>query len=81
MTKPKHTLSTFTGITELGYDPDGAFYVEICNRCTIVLRHDEEENASITLYKGGKEVNRKDLKKKDLHLIDNVIDQLTGECE
>jgi hypothetical protein len=79
MTKPKHTLNSLLGITELGYDPDGAFYIEICNRCTIVMRYDEEDNSTITLYKSGKEIKRRDLKKKDLHLVDNIIEQLKGE--
>ena len=79
MTK-NHTIRSLQNIVEFGYDNDNQMYIELCNNCTMVMKYDKEDNVNVQLYRNGTSVNRRELSKNDLHLIDTILEEYKGSC-
>ena len=78
--KKNHTIRSLQNIVEFGYDNDNQMYIELCNNCTMVMKYDIEDNVNVQLYRNGTSVNRRELSKNDLHLIDNILEEYKGIC-
>lgn len=76
--KTHNTIRSLDNIVEFGYDSDNQMYIELCNKCTMVMRYDSQDNAEVQLYLDGKSIDRRDLSKEDLYMVDNILEEYKG---